>query len=131
MSLFFQAVACVVIGLVLSVLLNRQGSFSGLLLCLTVCILVIVAAIRYLQPVMELIGQLQETASLELDMLTVILKSVGIGLIAEVTVLLCADGGNSAMGRAVEILASAVILWLSVPLLTALLELVQSVTEEL
>lgn len=131
MSLFFQAIACLLVGLVFSVLMNRQGSFSGLLLGITVCILIMIAAINYLQPVMELMKQLQQSFSFDQKMLPVILKTVGIGLITELTALLCADGGNSAMGRAVEILACAVILWLSIPLMNSLLELVLNIAEEL
>ena len=131
MSLFFQAIACLLVGLVFSVLMNRQGSSVGLLLGITVCVLVMIAAIHYLQPVMELMKQLQQSLYFDQEMLSVMLKAVAIGLITELTALLCADGGNSAMGRAVEILACAVILWLSIPLMNSLLELVLNIAEEL
>lgn len=74
---------------------------------------------------MMLIETLKDTAQLDSDLFQTILKAVGIGLIGELASLICADSGNAALGKTVEILTAGVILWLSIPLMTALLELVQ------
>ena len=60
-------------------------------------------------------------------MLTILLKVVGTALIAEIVTLVCMDGGNASMGKALQFLAAAVILWLSLPMLTALLELIEEI----
>lgn len=125
MTAFLQAAAGVLIAVVLCAVLSRQGKEITLLLSLAVCCMVLLAAAAYLEPVVALIGTLKDAAQLDGDLFGVILKAVGIGLIAELASLICADSGNGALGRAIEILAAAVILWLSVPLMTALLELVQ------
>lgn len=96
-----------------------------MLLSLAVCTMVLLVAVNFLKPVVELIKLLQETAGLDHQLLETVLKAVGIGLIAELAGLLCSDAGNAALGRAVEMLATVAVLWLAIPLITQLLELVQ------
>jgi stage III sporulation protein AD len=86
-----------------------------------------VLALTYLQPVVDFIRQLQATAQLDDGMLEILLKAVGIGLIGEIASLICADTGNAALGKSLQLLSAAVILWLSLPLLTQLLELLQQI----
>lgn len=125
MELFFQAVGGALIAVVLCTLLSRQRSDMALLLGLAVCGMVLLTAVYFLQPVLTLIQTLCDSAQLDSVLLQTILKAVGIGLIGELAALVCADSGNGALGRTVEILTGAVLLWLTVPLLTQLLELVQ------
>ena len=49
------------------------------------------------------------------------------GLLAEVTELICIDSGNTALGKGLKILATAVILWMSVPLLSGLISLIEEI----
>lgn len=125
MAAFLQAVGGVLVAVILCAVLNRQGKDFTVLLSTAVCIMVLIAASAYLEPVMMLIETLIDTAQLDSDLFQTILKAVGIGLIGELASLICADSGNAALGKTVEILTAGVILWLSIPLMTALLELVQ------
>lgn len=125
MTAFLQAVAGALVAVILCGVLARQGKDMTVLLGLAVCGMILVAAIAYLEPVVEFLRSLQETAGLDDGMFQVILKSVGIGMTAQIASMICADSGNGAIGKAVETLAAAVILWLSLPMMTALLELVQ------
>ena len=84
----------------------------------------------YLEPVVDLIRSLKSVGDLDHELLQIMLKAVGIGLVAEISGLICADAGNSALGKSIQILASAVVLWLSILMLTALLELVQKILGE-
>lgn len=126
-----KALACGLAGIVLQQLLDRQGSGVGIPFAVAVCLFVLAAAVSYLQPVLEFLQVLQKIACLDQQMLSVLLKAVGIGLVAEIASLICADSGNGALGRTIEIAAAAALLWLSIPMLTALLELLQRITGEL
>lgn len=127
MDVFFRVCAGVLITVVLCLALNRQGKDITLLLGIGVCCMVLTAVISYLEPVIDFLQQLKSLGNLDSDMLGIMLKAVGIGLVGEIAALICSDAGNSAMGKTVQILAAAVILWLSLPLMTALLELVQEI----
>ena len=99
----------------------------GLLLCMAVCVMVMTVAMTYLQPVLELVDTLKALGNLDSDLISILMKGVGIGLVTEVAVLVCADSGNGSMGKALQFLGTVVVLWLSVPLFTALLELIQEI----
>lgn len=127
MTAYLNAVAGVLIAAVLGVVLSRQGKDISLLLSLAVCCMVLLVAVRYLEPVMEFLDTLATLSNLDSDLMNTMLKVVGIGLIAELASLICADSGNSAMGKAVEFLAAGAVLWLSIPMMTTLLELIQQI----
>ena len=78
----------------------------------------------------DFIRQLQENTGIDPQFVRILLKSVGIGLVAEIAGLICTDAGNAALGKTIQILATAVILWLALPLMGALLELVRRIMEE-
>ncbi|MBQ2785578.1 MAG: stage III sporulation AC/AD family protein [Oscillospiraceae bacterium] len=114
----------------LTVLLNKQGKDMALLLTAAVCCMVITVVITYLEPVLDFVKELQTLGSLDSDMVRILLKAVGVSLVAEIAALICADCGNSALGKAVHILAIAVVLWLSLPLLRALMDMIQKMLGE-
>ena len=103
--------------------LRRQE--MGVLLGMAVCAMVMAVAMAYLGPVLELVETLQVLGDLDGDMTAILLKSVGIGLVTEIAGLICADSGNASLGKSLQLLGTVVILWLSVPLFTSLLELIQ------
>ena len=131
MDTLFQVCAGAVLAVVLMALLRKQGSDLALLLSVAACVLVLLCAVRYLQPVIAFFEKLQSSVGIDPTLMSILLKAVALGLIAEITALICADAGNSALGKAVQILAAVGMLWLSIPLMTRLLELVQQMTGEL
>ena len=48
----------------------------------------------------------------------------------EITSLICTDAGNAALGKSVQILATCGILWLSIPLFTSLIDLLNKILGE-
>lgn len=130
METFLKAAAGVLITVILSLALMKREKDIGMLLTIAGCCMVVVAAVTYLQPVIDFFRELQRLGQLDSGLLGILLKAVGIGLLAEITGLICADAGNAALGKALQVLASAVVLWLSIPLLQSLMELVQEILGE-
>ena len=127
MDIFLKAVAAVLISTVICLVLSKQGKeFSGLLSVL-VCCIVIIAAISYLKPVFDLIYRLSNLGQINDQMLRIILKAVGVALLAEVSELVCVDAGNATLGKSLQVLSTAVILWLSIPLLNELIDLIETI----
>ena len=131
MEQFVQAAAGVLLTVILGLTLNKHGKETGLLLTILVCCMVGAIAIHYLEPVVDLMDQLQKSAELDSDMLVILLKVVGIGFISEIAGLVCSDAGNGALGKTLQMLASAVILWMAIPLFERLLELVTTILGEI
>ena len=59
--------------------------------------------------------------------MSLLLTLAGIGLLSELASLICADAGEGAMGRALQILSNAAILWLSLPLFQQILTMIEGV----
>lgn len=127
MGIFFQACGGALIAVILYLCLGKQGKDLGLLLTLACCCLILIPAVHYLEPVMEFVGQLEDLGKLDRELVSVVLKAAGIGFLSEICGLICADAGNSALGKSLQLLGSGAILWLSLPLFQALLELLQEI----
>ena len=102
---------------------GRNKEIGILLLVLSSCVVLFIA-LSYIEPIFAFIEKLQNLGNLNSQMLETLLKSVGIGLLAEISCLLCNDMGNSSMGKTLQILATVIILWLSLPMLNSLLDLI-------
>ncbi len=127
MDIYLKAVGCVLISLILYLTLSKDSRDMAILLSLTVCCTVLAAAVSRLEPVVSFFSRLAEKGKLDTNMLETLLKTVGIGLLAEISALVCEDAGNAALGKALKLLGSGVILWLSVPMFEGLLELIGEV----
>lgn len=130
METLFQILAGVMLAVVLGTFLNKQNREIGAVLAVVVCCLVFAASAVYLRPILQFLEQLQELGSMDPEAVGVMLKIVGIGLIGEIAGLICSDSGNAAMGKALQTMTTLVILWLSLPMMKALLDLVQEILGE-
>lgn len=131
METFVKAAAAVLIAVVLVTVLSKNSKDMATVLGICVCTIVLLAAVSFLSPVVQFVQRLQELGGLDNTMVTILLKAVGVGLISEVAVLICSDSGNQGMGKTLEYLAGGVILYLSIPLFTELLELMQTILGEI
>lgn len=131
MDSFFRAVAGILVAVVLILSLGKQGKETGLLLSLAVCAMAGLLAMGFLGPVVAFLHRLQGLCRLDEEMLETLLKVVGIALTAELGGLICADAGNAALGKVMQYLGGAAVLWLSLPMFTALLELVEEILRDL
>lgn len=130
MDAVLKVVGGALIAVILGLTLRQQGKDVALLLSAAVCCMVVAVGVAYLTPVVDFVRQLQENTGTDPEFLRILLKSVGIGILGEIAGLICADAGNAALGKTVQILTASVILWLSLPLMSTLLELVQKMMEE-
>lgn len=125
MNGYWKAVAGMLIALTLWICLQRQEKDMALLLSLAACILGISVALKALTPVLDLLRQLEILGRLENGILSVLLKVAGIGLVTELSGMICADAGNGALEKTIRFIGSVTMLTLSVPVFQLLLTLIQ------
>lgn len=131
MTLFLQIFGVVLFSVILVQTVKSHSKEIASILALTVCCIVIIAALRYLQPVLDFLKNLEQLGGLDESMVEVLLKSTGIGIITEIANLICKDAGNESSGKAIQLLGTAVILYLALPLFYTLIELLQRILGEL
>jgi len=127
MDVFFKSVAAVVIAVFICLILSKQGKDFSVLLTVLICCMVVFALIHYLSPILGFIRRLETMAQMESEFLEILIKSVGIAFISEIMTHICNDAGYGAMGKTLNILASATVLWLSIPLFNSLIDLIEKI----
>lgn len=125
MNSFFQVTGAVLISVVLGLTLSKYGKDFSVVLILLVSCMVLAVMTAYLEPIIDFIGELLRLGEIQNDLLKPVIKATGIGIVAEIASLICGDSGNAALGKCIQILAATVILWISLPLMRSLLELMQ------
>ena len=127
MNVFLRAIAGVLIALILWISLGKQNKDFSTLLTLLVCVMIFVASVAFLRPLMQFINKIQYLGELDSDLVSVVLKSVGIGILGEISAQICKDAGNESMGKVLQFLSTTVVLWISIPVFEKLLTLLDNV----
>lgn len=131
MALFWKAAAGILMAAVLVLAVGKQEKDLALLLSMAVCVMTVMTAFYFLEPVISFLFRLEEMGDLQSGVLGTLLKIVGIGLVSEIAEMICRDSGNTSLAKGISFLGAAVILSLSVPILETLVALVQSILGEL
>lgn len=127
MDIILKASAGVLLTVIVSLVLSKYGKDFSVLLVLCVCCMVMAVAVTFFQKIFSFLKTLESVGNLNGDMLSILFKTVGIGLLSEIVTMICNDSGNQALGKSIQILSAAVILWLCIPMFSKLLDLVESV----
>ena len=105
--------------------LRRQTPDLAMLLGVFGCCVSAVAALSLLQPVLDFVQLLYEKTGLEQTLLTPLLKTAGVGILTQIAAAICADAGQSALAKLVELGGTVLCISVGLPLLSALLKLIQ------
>lgn len=127
MELFWKSSAWILIGLFLTLMLGKQERDMGILLVIAVCSLTAIAAVQTLEPVLDFFSELQSFTHLDSNMLRLLFRLIGIGLIAELIALICSDAGYASFGKTIHLLASATILCQSIPVFETMVQLIRDI----
>lgn len=107
--------------------LNKSNKDLSVLLSLAVCAMAVIASAAFLEPVVDFVKKLQGIGKLDGDLVAVVLKVVGIGIVTEIAVMICKDAGNESMGKALQFLSAAAVLWMCIPVFEKLLALLENI----
>lgn len=131
MTLYLQVCGAVLLAIVIGLTLKNNEKDITSILTISVCAMVAMSALAYLEPVIDFLHVLERLGGLHDNMTRILLKVTGIGLVSELAALICKDAGNESVGKAIQFLGSGVILYLSIPMFSALIELLQKILGEL
>lgn len=122
-----KCAAGVLVSLVLYIIIGNQAKDFSLLITVVVCCMLTTAAVSYLTPIIDFFDKLKVLGNLDSELVGIVIKTVGIGFIGEITSLICVDAGNSALGKTLQFLTAAVMLCISIPLFKSLLEIIEDI----
>lgn len=127
MEVFWKATAILLLTVVLGAAIEKTEKDIAVVLTVAACCGILLASISYLSEVVAFLWRLGSSFAEQNPFLEILLKISGVSLVTELTGLISTDAGSGALGKAMQFLGNAVILFLSIPLLEAFLSLVQEI----
>ena len=131
MNDFVKAIAIALISVIVCQVLAKQNKDMSSLLGIAVCALIAIGAMQYIHPMIDFFRRLKVIGQLEPELFAILIKAVGVGILSEITQMVCTDSGNSALGKSMQIMATSVIIWLSLPLLNTFIQMIENILEAL
>ena len=100
---FWKTTALVLLTVILGLSLDKTerdiSAVMGIVaLCVAAC-----AAVTILSPVLDYLVELQRLFQLPDSLVSILMKAVGIALVAELSATICADAGNASLGKMLQI----------------------------
>lgn len=124
---FWKGAAGILMAVILVLAVEKQERPIALMLTMAVCVMTAITALSILEPVLELLAGLEAMAQLPSGGVDVLIKTAGIGMVTEILGMICQDSGNASLARMVQLLGTAVILYLAIPVVESLMELLQHI----
>lgn len=105
---------------------NSKPEFSTMII-ISGCLLILGCAVSKLGSIIEVVVSVKKYMGDEAVYLGILMKIIAITYIAEFGASICRDSGYSAIGNQVEFFGKLMILAVSMPIITTLLETISSI----
>lgn len=125
MSELGKIAALCLIGVVLTLLLQKNHPEIAILLALAICGGVLLFSLSGMKAVLTLLDQMAQAGGLSEDLLRPLVKTVGIALITRTGAELCRDADQKALASVVETAGAFGAIVVSIPLFGAVWELLR------
>ncbi len=112
------------LALIIIVILKQYKPEFAIYVSMIAGVLILVLAIQKLTGIINLLQSLANKTYINKSFLSILLKITGIAFITEFAVSICSDAGEKAIASKIEIGSKAIIIAMSLPIITSLLELV-------
>ena len=112
------------VGLIIIVILKQYKPELAIYVSMAAGVIILVYAIEELTGVINLLQSIPNKTYINNSFLKILLKITGITFITEFAVSICSDAGEKAIASKIEIGSKVVIITMSIPIITSLLELV-------
>lgn len=123
--IIFKVVAFGIVASFLVILLKEQNRGEmALALLVTSAIILLILIINEINPIVELINKLVSMSGIDERYIKILIKAIGIAYVVEFGKNICIDSGESAIASKIELAGKIVIVSLSIPVITSLVELV-------
>ena len=131
MNTVLKAISVCLIATVLWITLSSYNKNIALLLSVCVCCGILIPAYEYLSPVLKYFDELQNGSGWDHTAMQTVIRAAGVGILSELAALICTDAGNASIAKAIRILSTTCIMWLSLPMFRTLMELIERLVHKL
>ena len=114
-------------GVLMALMLKQTKPEFGMFISMAVCICIFIYLLSKLQTILGYLDQLERLVHIDGIYLDTVLKMLGISYMTQFASDLCKDAGHSAIASQIELFARVSILFLSFPVLLALVDMIGEV----
>jgi len=112
------------LALIIIVILKQYKPEFAIYVSMIAGVLILVLEIQKLTGIINLLQSLANKTYINKSFLSILLKITGIAFITEFAISICSDAGEKAIASKIEIGSKVIIIAMSIPIITSLLELV-------
>lgn len=124
---FWKAIGAALIAVILALILEPQGKNFSIVLTAVAAGMIAMVAAHLLEPVLDFVTRLEGLAVFNHSVLLTLMKIIGVGLAGEISAAVCRDAGNTSLEKGLRFLTDAAIFYLSVPVFSMLIDLIQQI----
>ena len=112
------------VALVIIIILKQYRPEYAIYVSIIAGILILFLAMEKLSGVINLLQSISDKTFINKQFLGILLKITGIAIITEFAVSVCSDAGEKAIASKIEIGSKVIIITMSIPIISSLLELI-------
>lgn len=112
------------IALVIAIILKQYRPEYAIYVSIVAGILILVFIMSKITGIINLLKSISDKTYINKQFLTILLKITGIAIITEFAVSICTDAGEKAIASKIEIGSKVIIIAMSIPIISSLLELI-------
>ena len=129
MEAYWKATAVILLTIILGVTIGKAEKDIAIVLSVAASCIVVTVAMQYLSDVISFLWELGRDWTNREPFMETLLKISGVALITELVCLISSDAGNSSLGKSMQILGNAAIMFLSLPLMKTFLAIIQEILD--
>lgn len=119
-----KIIAIALVAVVLIILLKQYKPEFALYISLLTGILILILVMDKLTGIIQLIESISNKANINNQFIAILIKITGIAFLSEFAVSICKDAGETAISNKIEIGTNIIIISMSIPIISSLLEIV-------
>ncbi len=120
----FKIIGIGLISLIIIIMLKQYKPEFAIYVSILAGILILYLVMDKLTGIINLINSIANKASVNTKFIALLMKITGIAFLSEFAVSICKDSGESAIASKIELGSKIVIISMSIPIITSLLELI-------
>lgn len=112
------------IALVIAIILKQYRPEYAIYVSIVAGILILVFIMSKITGIINLLKSISDKTYINKQFLSILLKITGIAIVTEFAVSICTDAGEKAIASKIEIGSKVIIIAMSIPIISSLLELI-------
>ena len=124
MEVIFKIIGIGLITCIAALILKPVRSDFAMIITMVGGIIILVMILSSLTGAINMINSIANKTGVNSDLLSIVFKIVGIGYLTEFSASMCADAGSSGLGDKVLLGGKIIILVMSLPIITSILNIV-------